>query len=693
MTAEAGTGPVAADGSRLRAGLLLLAVAIAALYFVYRRGADLNWDLLNYHHYAGYMLLHGRLSEDIAAAHLQSFLNPTWNALTYLINSFLPFPWSAWLIAGAQLSVLPVVALVCAEIARTPDGSPRLPGGLLALGVTLAAPLWWSELGTTFSEASTAPLVLLGLLCALRATSPAQPAQVARRYACAGALMGLATGLKMTNAVFAAALPCTLVVLVLRGGVRASIRGLVAYALGAALGLVPVAWWHIYLAVQWGNPVFPLYNAVFQSPYFDFVNFRDTRWTFGSTALFASFLVEAVRGTVKTSEVPFADARLAIVAVLASLYALVLGHRLVTGGHLRALRSGSLSPGPNDALLVFYAAAVGLWAIVFAYQRYKVPVELLTGLVIWVLARRLVRADVLAPLMAASLAIALYCLLIPDWGHDKSLRDAGPGRFGLHMPQELAASPALYLVSGVPASYVYPFLAPGSRFLRIDFSPRIEPRIKASLASNQSLPVGLLSFEDRGPELTALAKQFGLAGPDKQPWTCSHFRSAVHRFVACRPEPSEAARSGAERDTYRFEVDFRHDGPLSRHVIGASGLHAREGWGRWSIGETVIVEFARCLPQGELLLQVTAHAFGPNAGAPFTFRIGQAAATLYFDKEPSIRTARLSNTEPCSTRLTIEVPRKTSPAELGLGADPRSLGLGVAALTLARVDSPVQPGQ
>ena len=64
--------------------LLITLTVFFALGFVYLRGADQNWDLINYHYYNGYALLHNRFSIDIAAAHMPSFFNPVCNVLAYV---------------------------------------------------------------------------------------------------------------------------------------------------------------------------------------------------------------------------------------------------------------------------------------------------------------------------------------------------------------------------------------------------------------------------------------------------------------------------------------------------------------------------------------------------------------------------------------------------------------------------------
>src|SRR5262245_40708524 len=98
--------------------LLVTAVGLYALISVSHRGQDQNWDFLNYHYFAGYAVLHGRFTTDLAPSHLQSFLNPLPNILAYLALSSLPFPARAWVLTGVQLLALPLLVLICREIGR-----------------------------------------------------------------------------------------------------------------------------------------------------------------------------------------------------------------------------------------------------------------------------------------------------------------------------------------------------------------------------------------------------------------------------------------------------------------------------------------------------------------------------------------------------------------------------------------------
>lgn len=148
---------------------MIFSCLIAAAIFVVRRGQDTNWDLLNYHYYQGYSLINGRFSNDLAAANLQSFFNPIANALAYLALKHLSFPFSAWSILLIQLISIPAIALLAKEIAKSLGYSRSSPSTIPAVLLSLLAPLWISELGTTFFSSWTLPLLLWGIYLLLTA--------------------------------------------------------------------------------------------------------------------------------------------------------------------------------------------------------------------------------------------------------------------------------------------------------------------------------------------------------------------------------------------------------------------------------------------------------------------------------------------------------------------------------------------
>src|SRR5262249_4684612 len=148
-------------------------------------------------------------------------------------------------------------------------------------------------------------------------------------------------------------------------------RGLVCTA-SLAAGFGVTAWWNVLLAWHWGSPLFPFYNALFKSPYFDPINFYDVRWQFSSLAQFLAFLLAAVHGTAKTSELQFADARLLMYVTLLGLLMLLAAYKHLAPGRTRLVCGNT---DVAQAFLWFFGVSFALWARVFANQRYLIPLE------------------------------------------------------------------------------------------------------------------------------------------------------------------------------------------------------------------------------------------------------------------------------------------------------------------------------
>src|ERR1700733_7403549 len=179
-------------------------ISIATNFFL---GKDMSWDMLNYHVYAGFSALNDRFAQDYFAAGPQSYFNP---------YAFVPFYLLAWsglpaLAVGAILAVLHS-AILCLTfelamlVGPSRDLKVRVTIGVCAIALAFANPVPMQQLGSTFADITTAELVLAGWLLL---TSAVRSPHVGR-VMCAGALLGIATALKLTNAVHAVS-ACALV--------------------------------------------------------------------------------------------------------------------------------------------------------------------------------------------------------------------------------------------------------------------------------------------------------------------------------------------------------------------------------------------------------------------------------------------------------------------------------------------------
>src|SRR5579862_4148810 len=118
-------------------------------------GQDDNWDLRNYHLYTGYSGLHDRLSIDLAAACLQSWMNPLLD-IPYAWLALGPFAERPRLLAafmGLWYGLLIAVALALAWTLYDPWPTARKWAAIAfatIVGTSGAAVI--SQVGTTFNE-------------------------------------------------------------------------------------------------------------------------------------------------------------------------------------------------------------------------------------------------------------------------------------------------------------------------------------------------------------------------------------------------------------------------------------------------------------------------------------------------------------------------------------------------------------
>lgn len=419
-------------------------------------GKDLNWDLLNYHYYVPYELLGGRLDQDFFAASAQSYLNPL---------GYLPF---YWMVSAGWHSVLVSVLLAIAH--STSIGllyllamrlfvhrAPRECMVLSLLATALGAATWifWPTVGTSFLDPLLAPLLLAGLLLLMLDS----PRRAALRTAGAGLFFGAAAALKYSNALYAlAALP--LAVAVPAADVRARLRAGAAFIGGAALAVAALAGpWFALLMHEFGNPVFPLMNAVFRSPDAPAVNLANARFLPGglTDAVALPFRMIALDRHLY-SETFAPDARLAalVVVALALLVARLRG----------ALPPERAFKGADWRILAFFAGAWILWSATSANARYGMVLLLAAGVVLARLGERLLPARTARVALLALLVVQGTMAIIASptrW----YIADPWSTRWlAYDVPEAAQRQPALYLsVELLPMAVIAPFLHPASSFV------------------------------------------------------------------------------------------------------------------------------------------------------------------------------------------------------------------------------------
>jgi len=352
------------------------AVVAATVGWTFWAGKELGWDVLNHHLYLPFSMVSGRAPTDLYGAGPQSFQNPLGYLPGYAM--IVALGWPAWLVGSVFAVAHAVCAIVVFRIAqRLWSGDPNeFSGAVLATVMAWVTPAYLVVAGTTSIDPTTA----LFVLCALALTvGHAQSLQTVHATG-AGLLLGLAFACKQSNAVFLLAIGAVVVWRSLFGQVRA--RGVLGFALGSVGGAVlAMGWWSSMLWQRFRNPIYPLFNNIFESPYASTQAILASRFQPQGALDYLTRLFETVRPKQFIwVEAALPDVRLVLLGVAALALLIVFVGRRPSSLTWAGLRS---QLGTMDAqIAVFALVAYVLWMKTSGNARYAVPLLMVAGLLL-----------------------------------------------------------------------------------------------------------------------------------------------------------------------------------------------------------------------------------------------------------------------------------------------------------------------
>ena len=454
---------------RSRAFELALVALLSAMGFVaatLAMGRDLNWDYFNYHAYAVQQVLQDRTGQDFFAAGMQGYLNPIPYAPMAAMTAW---GWHSAAIAAALAVVQSTSAvflyLISHRLIPAVERHRLLAGIAVLLGLANGA--YWSQVGSTFIDATLAPLVMSALWLALDARR--WPAWIA-----SSALVGIAAALKLTNVPFAIGLWVALMFSCTGPATRAA-RMLVATVTMVAGFLVFYGPWGWTLQQLHGSPVFPLFNHLFESPDFQIQNSSFLRFVPMSVGQLVGLPWDMAQNKAWVyTEVPAPDLRPLALAVAVIAIALKSGYALIAGAK-------AASHDPDNAkrvVTVFFLSSLVLWIATSTNGRYAAPLLMLLGPLFVLSAVRLVGlrlGRIIVLLLLALQLIHAASAGSPRWSPQPWTDDW----LSAEVPERLKKEPALYLTIGASSeSYLASYVHPNSSLVN---------------------PIGMLSIETEGP--------------------------------------------------------------------------------------------------------------------------------------------------------------------------------------------------
>jgi hypothetical protein len=420
-----------------RAAFFVLLVA-----WTFVAGKDVSWDVLNHQLYLPFAWLNGRARTDYFAAGPQAYQNALGYFPLYgLVRAGLP-AWSIGVVLGAAhaLVVWPLDSI--ARLFWGDASREDLWLRALALALSCIAPIFLIHAGSTSIDPFASLAVLWAL--ALSLESPTAGRRDRSSAALAGALLGLASAMKLSNAVFAVAL-CGLWLLKWLVG-QADLRRLAAFAAGMALAFGLFAGpWIFWLWHDFGNPIFPLFNHLFHSPYAPQQAAVALRFV-PDTAIGAltrlGELAELSKFVSFEAFVP--DIRPALVAIAALAAAALIAAQ---GGWRRvATLDAWRSPGVQLALSL--TAMYFLWIRTSGNARYGMPMFIVAGIALVRAVQRALPARAVKVVLLTILSLqAAYYFHEGNFRFEAARWDSGP-YIEYQVSRRLREEPFLHLAIG-----------------------------------------------------------------------------------------------------------------------------------------------------------------------------------------------------------------------------------------------------
>jgi Glycosyltransferase family 87 len=514
-------------------GYLIAAAAMAVFVTAaLLLGQDMNWDLRNYHYYDGWAVFHENASRNLWPAQIQTFHNPAFAAVVYLLIAHLP-PYAASIcLAAVQSLNVPLLALIAFQTFGRDDAA-RLVAVTSAVLIGATGPVMRTEIGTTLGD----NVASLGVLAAVASIGRFELDRSDRWLVAAGLAAGAAAGLKLPNAIYV--LGIAISGWWIGGGVARMLCRSTVFACSSTLGFLIVygCWgWHLWATT--GNPVFPYFNSIFHSPLASLQDFRDQRFLPGSLLDALSYPLQWAIGRFPTGELPFRDIRFAVGWLLVpfAVWAFFAGGLSNVGG--RRFRT----------LLLFWISSFSAWLVLFSYQRFALPLELLSGIVIVgcvvFLPRLAERSKAVIAVVAAVVTIAAT----RAQGYDRSTwRDDW---FGVELSADLARdNQMMIMLSHEPLAYVVPFLPATTRFVRLEGNLVLVPGTGLHKMAQSAIALHHGSFATLAPAYPSRAQadlmtRFGLV---LAPAPCAVITTVMERLLSCPLTRSPATSDPGSR--------------------------------------------------------------------------------------------------------------------------------------------------
>ncbi|KAB0241860.1 hypothetical protein EZJ55_16160 [Microcystis aeruginosa EAWAG127a] len=504
-------------------------------------GQDVSWDLRNYHFYNPYMLLTGRFKYDVLPAQIQTFFNPLMDVPFFVAIHYLKLPpvVVGFFLGGFHGLNQWLVHLITYHSFDKVGERYKITLSVAAAITSIFGAAFLSELGTSIGDSTSSVFVLAGLFLIIACLGYNQPVKL-KTIIFAGLLLGLATGLKLTTAMYSISL--IVAISFLTNTIKEKLRNLLTLILSMAVGFsLTMGYWIILMWTNFANPLFPFFNKIFQSPYIetDF-NLQDTRFLPRDIWQWLFYPFYFAQEQTLVAELKFKEPRFAIAYVLILALLGFIFYRYATK-KLTFPVNKLIYTSVLRFLLPFYITAYCIWIVKFSIYRYLIVLELITPILIILIVAYLYPKR--TPVFLVTLGIFVLILVavkpLDWWRIPWSDNYFSIDREALVQYQD----DVIVLWGGEPVGYVVPYFPSNTRFLRITGNFGLSPHTKMSKiaqdiidkTTESSLYLLEVNFElkesDREKSKKAVLELRNLV-IDRN--NCQPFITAIEKYSICK---------------------------------------------------------------------------------------------------------------------------------------------------------------
>ncbi|CAI8814399.1 PMT_2 domain-containing protein [Pseudomonas sp. IT-P74] len=347
---------VAQSGQRLSYLFVLVLGFFYAVFLHYTLGMDGFFDTINYHYFIGWAALNFSSYDFGAVAQFHTYLNPLIDIVNYKAFSVHPYVGATFHAVLFSLAIL--FCYLLASFSFEVDRYKLSAIAAVAIGATGAMTV--SLFGLFSNEHVTALLVLVALFLVVKNI------EVGGGWAffAAGIFIGFAAGLKLTAFSYVIGLLVTIFVCG-----KFNLRIIIFACVGAGFGFLLADGLFMILRFESvGNPIFPLANNIFKSPYYasEWKSFGS--FEFKQIPYYLSLPYVWLTASDFSEAKELRDGRFLLAYIgLALIVAASLRKRFLTR--------------KQCSIVLFFLVTWFTWILIFRIYRYLVVLEMLSGVI------------------------------------------------------------------------------------------------------------------------------------------------------------------------------------------------------------------------------------------------------------------------------------------------------------------------